>query len=89
MNSENRTVDPLEHGAHWIASGRWFFCVSFNGMPDALDGDRLDLSEELVTDGPLDAPDRIAGGGCYSDMCPFSAEPYTGMIAVSREEAFA
>lgn len=89
MSNTERTVDPRDHYAFNVATGRWPGCVSFNDMPDELDSDRFDLSEELVADGPLDAPHRVPAGGCFSAECPFVGDPYTSMLLVSREEVFA
>lgn len=79
----NTTLHPNDHCAQKVAQGIWLRCISFNGSPLDLDGDRLDLSEELLCDGPLDATETIPAGGCFSDDCPWSGL-YTDMLTIRR-----
>ena len=79
------TVRPLMHKGRLLARGYWFNCISHCYMPHELDGDRYDLSVEPVGGGPLDAPDFLAAGSCYSDLDPFFCdEPFTDMHTVER-----
>ncbi len=82
--TEHQLVDPSEHMARMIARCEMPGCISFNGAPHELQGDHFDLSVELVSDGPLDAPDQIPAGGCFSSEGPFFDEPYTHMLQVPR-----
>lgn len=78
------TVRPLMNNARLLARGYWFNCISHCYAPHELDGDRYDLSIEPCCCGPLDAPDLLAAGSCYSAMDPFFFEPCTDMHTVDR-----
>jgi hypothetical protein len=79
-----KAVAILMNNARMLARGHWFECVSHSYSPPELDGDRLDLSTEPCCCGPLDAPETIAAGACFSAEDPFFNEPYTDMYTIPR-----
>jgi hypothetical protein len=73
----------LMHNALLLARGYWFECISHSYAPPEMDCDRFDVSVEPYSN-PLDAPDMLAAGSCYSAVDPFFNQPFTDMSSIPR-----
>ncbi|MBS3998130.1 MAG: hypothetical protein KGZ67_12520 [Hydrogenophaga sp.] len=85
MSHELDPLDPFDHMAKHLANGFLAYsCITAGSSFSSLALEHYTVWQQ-VEDGPLDAPDCMPAGGCYSRICPLFEMPYTSQLVVTRE----